>query len=103
MRNAAQVVHDPLPSPSVSVSMKKHKPNKPIPSQPFAAPSPSFHPQAADPTHPFASSTTKRGSVMNAKGKKHKQVSQKPQQVWNLFFLLESDSILLNKLFSACF
>uniref|UniRef100_A0A1J3K6K9 ENT domain-containing protein n=1 Tax=Noccaea caerulescens TaxID=107243 RepID=A0A1J3K6K9_NOCCA len=74
MRNAAQVVHDPLPSPSVSVSMKKHKPNQPIPSQPFAAPSPSFHPQASDPTHPFASSTAKRGSVLNAKGKKHKQV-----------------------------
>ncbi|CAH8354502.1 unnamed protein product [Eruca vesicaria subsp. sativa] len=69
MRNAAQVVHDTLPTPSVSASVKKHKPNQPIPSQPFA--SPSFHPQA-DPTHQFASSTAKRGSVPNVKGKKHK-------------------------------
>jgi hypothetical protein len=76
MRNAAQVVHDTLPSPSVSASMKTHKPNQPIPSQPFASSSPSFHPQA-DPTHPFASSTAKRGPVPIVKGKKHKPVSQK--------------------------
>lgn len=75
MRNAAQVVHDTLPSPSVSASMKKHKPNQPIPCQPFTGSSPSFHPQV-DPTHPFASSTAKRGgSVPNVKGKKHKPVS----------------------------
>ncbi|CAE6049251.1 unnamed protein product [Arabidopsis arenosa] len=73
VRNAAQVVHDTLPSPSVSASIKKHKPNQPIPSQPFATSSPSFHPQA-DPTHPFASSTAKRGSVPIVKGKKHKPV-----------------------------
>ncbi|KAL9302776.1 Protein EMSY-LIKE 4 [Arabidopsis thaliana] len=73
MRNAAQVVHDTLPSPSVSASMKTHKPNQPIPSQPFASSSPSFHPQA-DPTHPFASSTAKRGPVPIVKGKKHKPV-----------------------------
>ncbi|KAJ0258534.1 Protein EMSY-LIKE 4 [Hirschfeldia incana] len=69
MRNAAQVVHDTLPTPSVSASIKKHKPNQPSPSQPFA--SPSFHPQA-DPTHQFASSSAKRGSVPVVKGKKHK-------------------------------
>ncbi|XP_010518042.1 PREDICTED: protein EMSY-LIKE 4-like [Camelina sativa] len=73
MRNAAQLVHDTLPCPSVSASMKKHKPNQPIPSQPFSSPSPSFHPQA-DPTHPFASSAAKRGSVPIVKGKKHKSV-----------------------------
>ncbi|KAG2326091.1 hypothetical protein Bca52824_008819 [Brassica carinata] len=64
-----QVVHDTLPTPSVSGSMKKHKPNQPSPSQPFA--SPSFHPHA-DPTHQFASATAKRGSMPNVKGKKHK-------------------------------
>ncbi|EOA27163.1 hypothetical protein CARUB_v10023267mg [Capsella rubella] len=74
VRNAAQLVHDTLPSPSVSASMKKHKPNQPIPSQPFASPSPSFHPQA-DPTHQFASSAAKRGSVPIVKGKKHKPVN----------------------------
>ncbi|KFK37249.1 hypothetical protein AALP_AA4G233300 [Arabis alpina] len=74
MRNAAQVVHDTLPSPSVSASMKKHKPIQPIPSLPFTASSPSFHPQV-DPSHPFASSAAKRGGpVPNIKGKKHKPV-----------------------------
>lgn len=66
MRNAAQVVHDTLPTPSVSASVKKQKLNQPMPSQPFAS-----HPQA-DLTHQFASSTAKRGSVPNVKGKKHK-------------------------------
>ncbi|KAJ4866156.1 Protein EMSY-LIKE 4 [Raphanus sativus] len=69
IRNAAQVVHDTLPTPSISASTKKHKPNQPVPSQPFA--SPPFHPQA-DPTDQFASWKAKRGSVPNAKGKKHK-------------------------------
>ncbi|CAL9236906.1 unnamed protein product [Arabidopsis halleri] len=73
VRNAAQVVNDTLPSTSVSASIKKHKPNQPIPGQPFASSSPSFHPQA-DPTHPFASSTAKRGAVPIVKGKKHKPV-----------------------------
>ncbi|CAH2058018.1 unnamed protein product, partial [Thlaspi arvense] len=72
MRNAAQVLHDTLPSPSVSASVKKHKPNQPILSQPFASSSPSFHHPQADPINPFASSTAKRGAVPNAKGKKHK-------------------------------
>ncbi|KAG2332129.1 hypothetical protein Bca52824_003309 [Brassica carinata] len=71
--NAAQVVHDTLPSPSVSASIKKHKPNQPFPSQPFASSLPSFHPQA-DPIHQFASSTAKRGSVPTVKGKMHKPV-----------------------------
>ncbi|WZZ40597.1 hypothetical protein YC2023_036856 [Brassica napus] len=69
-RHAAQVVHDTLPSPSASASIKRHKPNQPIPSQPFASSSP---PQA-DPTHQFASWTAKRGLVPNVKDKKHKPV-----------------------------
>ncbi|XP_018472751.1 protein EMSY-LIKE 4-like isoform X2 [Raphanus sativus] len=72
-RNAAQVVHDTLPSPSASASIKRHKPNQPIHSQPFASSSPSSHPQA-DPTHPLASSAAKRGSVPIFKAKKHKPV-----------------------------
>lgn len=72
-RYAAQVVHDTLPSPSASASIKRHKPNQPIPSQPFASSSP---PQA-DPTHQFASWTAKRGLVPNVKDKKHKPVSYK--------------------------
>ncbi|KAF8113868.1 hypothetical protein N665_0045s0106 [Sinapis alba] len=75
VRNAAKVVHDTLPSPSVSASIKKHKPNQPIPSQPFASSSPSFHPQA-DPIHTLASSAAKRGSVPIVKAKKHKPVRQ---------------------------
>ncbi|CAN8318432.1 unnamed protein product [Cochlearia groenlandica] len=73
MRNAAQVVHHTLPSPSVSASVKKHKPNHPIPSQPFAGSLPSLRPQA-DPSRPFASSAAVRGSIPDAKGKKHKPV-----------------------------
>ncbi|CAH8383679.1 unnamed protein product [Eruca vesicaria subsp. sativa] len=73
MCNAAQVVHDTLPSPSMSASVKKHKPNQPVPSQPFASSSPSFHPQA-DPTHPFASWKAKRGSFPSVKEKKQRPV-----------------------------
>ncbi|XP_010559071.1 PREDICTED: protein EMSY-LIKE 4 [Tarenaya hassleriana] len=73
MRDAGQAVHDALPSPSVSTSLKKQKPNQPIPSQPFTGPSPSFHAQAG-PMHQLSSSTAKRGSVPSAKGKKHKPV-----------------------------
>ncbi|CAG7881119.1 unnamed protein product [Brassica rapa] len=69
-RHAAQVVHDTLPSPCVPASIKRHKPNQPIPSQPFASSSP---PQA-DPTHQFSSWIAKRGLVPSVKDKKHKPV-----------------------------
>ncbi|KAJ4906469.1 Protein EMSY-LIKE 4 [Raphanus sativus] len=43
---AAQVVHDTLPSPSASASIKRHKPNQPIHSQPFASSSHFFSPSS---------------------------------------------------------
>lgn len=77
MLGAAQAVHDPVPSPSVSASRKKQKIAPSIPSQSFGGPSPSFHPQAVTGANQPSSSAAKRGPVIGTKGKKHKSVSQK--------------------------
>uniref|UniRef100_A0A5B6ZMA1 ENT domain-containing protein n=1 Tax=Davidia involucrata TaxID=16924 RepID=A0A5B6ZMA1_DAVIN len=72
MLSTGQAVHDPVPSPTVSASRKKQKINQSVPSQSFGGPSPSFHPQAVATSNQPSSSAAKRGSIMGAKGKKHK-------------------------------
>ncbi|GLU00226.1 hypothetical protein SLE2022_176070 [Rubroshorea leprosula] len=72
MLNAAQAVRDPVPSPTVSASRKKQKITQSVPSQSFAGPSPSYHPQTVAPSHQPSSSTAKRGTLTGSKGKKHK-------------------------------
>ncbi|XP_073129156.1 protein EMSY-LIKE 3-like [Henckelia pumila] len=74
MRGASQVVHDPIPSPSVSASRKKQKIAPSLPSQSFGAPSPAFHPQVMATANQPSSSAAKRGPTMGAKGKKLKSV-----------------------------
>ncbi|KAL8500708.1 hypothetical protein ACS0TY_020334 [Phlomoides rotata] len=73
MHSASQGVHEPLPSPSISASRKKQK-VPPLPSQPFAGPSPSFHPQTMAGGNQPSSSAAKRGSIMGVKRKKHKSM-----------------------------
>ncbi|TQE08321.1 hypothetical protein C1H46_006103 [Malus baccata] len=76
MLSTVQAVHDPIPSPTVSVSRKKQKMTQSVHTQSFAGPTPPFHPQAVTTSHQPSSSTVKRGSVpapaSGAKGKKHK-------------------------------
>ncbi|KAK6928646.1 ENT domain [Dillenia turbinata] len=74
MLNSGQPVHDPIPSPTVSASRKKPKMMQPIPSQPFAGPSPAFHPQAVAASNQPSSSSAKRGPMTGAKGKKNKSM-----------------------------
>lgn len=70
---AAQAVHDPLPSPTVSASRKKPKITQSVPSQSYGGPSPSFHPQTVPPSHQPSSSVAKRGgNLTGPKGKKQK-------------------------------
>ncbi|CAI9786080.1 unnamed protein product [Fraxinus pennsylvanica] len=69
--------HDPVPSPSVSVSRIKQNIAPSLPSQSFGGPSPPFHSQAmASANHP--SSSAKRGPNMGAKGRKHKSGQMPP-------------------------
>ncbi|GLT39764.1 hypothetical protein SLA2020_323290 [Shorea laevis] len=72
MLNAAQAVRDPVPSPTISASRKKQKITQSVPSQSFAGPSPSYHPQTVAPSHQPSSSAAKRGTLTGSKGKKHK-------------------------------
>lgn len=74
MHSASQGVHEPLPSPSISASRKKQKVPQ-LPSQSFAGPSPSFHPQTMVGGNQPSSSAAKRAPMMGVKGKKHKSVS----------------------------
>ncbi|KAJ9158695.1 hypothetical protein P3X46_024256 [Hevea brasiliensis] len=74
MLGTGQAVHDPIPSPTVSVSRKKQKITSSVPSQSFGGPSPSFHPQAVSASHQPSSSTAKRGPVSGSKSKKQKPV-----------------------------
>ncbi|KAL6964817.1 hypothetical protein U1Q18_035872 [Sarracenia purpurea var. burkii] len=71
IRSIGQVVHDTVPSPSVSASRKKQKITQSVPSQSFGGPSP-FHPQAVAASTQPSSSAAKRGPVMGARGKKKK-------------------------------
>ncbi|KAA8520293.1 hypothetical protein F0562_014549 [Nyssa sinensis] len=72
MLNTGQAVHDPVPSPTVSASRKKQKITQSLPSQSFGGPSPPFHQQPVAAANQPSSSTAKRGSILGAKGKKHK-------------------------------
>ncbi|KAI4323349.1 hypothetical protein L6164_022963 [Bauhinia variegata] len=71
MLGTGQAIHDTIPSPSVSASRKKPKITPSVPSQSFAGPSPTFHPQTVAAPHQ-PSSSAKRGSAPGPKGKKHK-------------------------------
>ena len=73
--SSGQAVHDPISSPTVSLSRMNQKVNQSAPSQSFGRPSPPFHPQAVAASHQPSSSTAKRGSVPVPKGKKKKPVS----------------------------
>ncbi|XP_058203936.1 protein EMSY-LIKE 3-like isoform X2 [Rhododendron vialii] len=72
MRGTGQVVHDPVPSPTVSASRKKQKITQSGPSQSFRGPSPPFHPQTLAASTQPPPTSAKRGPVMGAKGKKQK-------------------------------
>ncbi|KAK4488632.1 hypothetical protein RD792_004401 [Penstemon davidsonii] len=74
LHSACQAVHDPVPSPSVSSSLKKQKIAPSLPSQSYGGPSPSFHPQAIAAANQPSSSAAKRGPMMGSKGKKHKSM-----------------------------
>ncbi|XP_061375301.1 protein EMSY-LIKE 4-like isoform X3 [Gastrolobium bilobum] len=70
--STGQVIHDSIPSPTISASRKKQKIMPSVPSQSFGGPSPAFHPQPLAAPHQPSSSVAKRGSVPGSKGKKHK-------------------------------
>ncbi|KAL2511606.1 Protein EMSY-LIKE 3 [Abeliophyllum distichum] len=72
MRGTSHAIHDPVPSPSVSVSRKKQNIAPSLPSQSFGGPSPPFHSQAMAAANQPSSSSAKRGPNMGAKGRKHK-------------------------------
>ncbi|KAB1224884.1 hypothetical protein CJ030_MR1G008842 [Morella rubra] len=72
MLSTGPVVHDPVPSPTVSASRKKQKIAHPVPSQSYGGPSPPFHQPAIAASHQPSSSTAKRGSMPGPKGKKQK-------------------------------
>ncbi|AES66028.1 putative ENT domain, protein EMSY-LIKE, plant [Medicago truncatula] len=74
--SSGHVIHDSVPSPTVSASRKKQKVTPSVPSQSYGGPSPSFHPQPVAAPHQPSSSVGKRGPVPGTKGKK-----QKPGQV----------------------
>lgn len=69
-----QLVHEPLPSPSISASRKKQKMSSTLPSQSFGGPTPPFHPHTLAAANQSTSSAAKHGSVMGAKGKKQKSI-----------------------------
>lgn len=73
--STSQPVHDAIPSPTVSASLKKQKTTQSVPPLSLGAPSPALHHQAhAAPVQP-SPSVTKRGAALGAKGKKPKSVS----------------------------
>ncbi|XP_056164783.1 protein EMSY-LIKE 3-like isoform X4 [Syzygium oleosum] len=72
--STGQGLHDPTPSPSVSVSRKKQKIAQPLPSgssQPLAGPPSSYHPQPKPAPHQPSSSAAKRGPIGGTKSRKH--------------------------------
>lgn len=72
-----QALHDSIPSPTVSASLKKQKIAPSVPSRSFSGPSPPFHPpKLTAPHQPSSSAAAKRGSVPGSKAKKQKPVSR---------------------------
>ncbi|XP_059645402.1 protein EMSY-LIKE 3-like isoform X2 [Cornus florida] len=67
MLSSSQPVHDPVPSPTVSASLKKQKTSQSIASLTLSAPSPALHPSVQP-----SSSALKRGPASGARGKKPK-------------------------------
>lgn len=77
--STGQGLHDPMPSPSVSVSRKKQKIVQPLPSgssQPLAGPPSSYPPQPKPAPHQPSSSAAKRGPIGGTKSRKHNVVSE---------------------------
>lgn len=72
MLNAAQPVHDPIPSPTVSASRKKQRTSQSVASLSLGAPSPALHPSM----HP-SSSALRRGPP-GPRSKKPKSAMQYP-------------------------
>lgn len=73
MLNAAQPVHDPIPSPTVSASRKKQKTSQSVASLSLGAPSPATHPSVQP-----ASSAFRRGPPPGSRSKKPKSAMQYP-------------------------
>jgi hypothetical protein len=84
--SSGHVIHDSVPSPTVSASRKKQKVTPSVPSQSYGGPSPSFHPQPVAAPHQPSSSVGKRGPVPGTKGKKQKPVSKHRSPVTLFFF-----------------
>ena len=84
--SSGHVIHDSVPSPTVSASRKKQKVTPSVPSQSYGGPSPSFHPQPVAAPHQPSSSVGKRGPVPGTKGKKQKPVSKHRSLVTLFFF-----------------
>ncbi|XP_022876684.1 protein EMSY-LIKE 3-like isoform X1 [Olea europaea var. sylvestris] len=78
MHGTSHAIHDPVPSPSVSVSRKKQNMAPSLPSQSFGGPSPTFHSQSMASANLPSSSSAKRGLNMGAKGRKHKSGQMPP-------------------------
>ncbi|XP_052201568.1 protein EMSY-LIKE 3-like isoform X2 [Diospyros lotus] len=67
MLSSSQPIHDPMPSPSVSASLKKQKTSQSVGSLSRGAPSPPLHP-----TMQPSAAALKRGPVSRSRGKKTK-------------------------------
>lgn len=70
MHSAAQPVHDPIPSPTVSASRKKQKTSQSVASLSLGAPSPAMHPSVQP-----SSSALRQGPPPGSRTKKPKSVS----------------------------
>ncbi|GMY16137.1 protein EMSY-LIKE 3 [Fagus crenata] len=73
MHSAAQPVHDPIPSPTVSASRKKQKTSQSVASLSLGAPSPAMHPSVQP-----SSSALRQGPPPGSRTKKPKSSMQFP-------------------------